>query len=127
MGDEHTIIAVTTNDMAVTLKRAVNILKLKDEIKKHWEITDHGPISWFLGFEIKWDQKAKTISINQSAYIQRVVEKFNLTNAKPVLTPIEPGTQFSVEQCPSSINQESKMKGIPYSEAIGVEKTAGHY
>ena len=53
MGDEHTIIAVTTNDMAVTLKRAVNILKLKDEIKKHWEITDHRPISWFLGFEIK--------------------------------------------------------------------------
>ena len=55
MGDEHTIIAVTTDDMAVTLKRAVNILKLKDEVKKHWEITDHGPISWFLGFEIKQD------------------------------------------------------------------------
>ena len=35
MGDEHNIIAVTTDDMAVTLKRAVNILKLKDEIKKH--------------------------------------------------------------------------------------------
>ena len=119
MGDEHTIISVATDDMAVTLKRAVDILKLKDKIKKHWEITDHGPISWFLGFEIKQDQKAKTISINQSAYIQRVVKKFNLTNAKPVLTPMEPGTQFSVEQCPSSINQQSKIKGIPYSEAIG--------
>ena len=32
---------------------------------------------------------------------------------------MEPGTQFSVEQCPSSINQQSKMKRIPYSEAIG--------
>ena len=53
MGDKHTIIAVTTNDMAVTLKRAANILKLKDKIKKHWKITDHGPISCFLGFEIK--------------------------------------------------------------------------
>src|SRR5271170_1271081 len=105
--------------MAVTSKRAVDILKLKAEIKKHWEITDHGPISWFLGFEIKRDQEAKTISINQSAYIQRVVEKFNLTNAKPILTPMEPGTQFSVKQCPSSINQQLKMKGIPYSEAIG--------
>ena len=107
--------AVAPNDMAVTSKRAVDILKLKDKIKKHWEITDHGPISWFLGFEIKRDQKAKTISINQSAYIQRVVEKFNLTNARLVLTPMEPGTQFSVEQCPLSINQKSKMKGISYS------------
>ena len=115
MGDKHTIIAVATDDMVVTSKRAVNILKLKDEIKKHWKITDCGPISWFLGFEIKQDQNAKTISINQSAYIQRVVKKFNLTNAKPVLTPMEPGTQFFVKQCPSSINQQSKMKGIPYS------------
>ena len=34
MGDKHTIIAVATNDMAITSKRAVNILKLKDKIKK---------------------------------------------------------------------------------------------
>jgi len=105
--------------MAVTSKHAVDILKLKAEIRKHWEITDHGPISWFLGFEIKRDRKARTISINQSAYIQRVLEKFNLTNAKPVSTPMEPAAQFSVEQCPSSMNQLSRMKGIPYSEAIG--------
>ena len=33
--------------------------------------------------------------------------------------PIEPGTQYSVEQCPTTPNQVAKMKGIPYSEAIG--------
>ena len=32
---------------------------------------------------------------------------------------MEPGTQFSVEKCPLSINQQSKIKGIPYSKAIG--------
>ena len=34
MGNEHTIIAVTTDDMAITSNRAVDILKLKDKIKK---------------------------------------------------------------------------------------------
>ena len=48
----------------------------------------------FFGFEIKQDQKAKTISINQSAYIQRVVKKFNLTNAKPISTPMEQELNF---------------------------------
>ena len=38
---------------------------------------------------------------------------------KPVRMPIEPGTQYSVEQCPTTPNQVAKMKGIPYSEAIG--------
>ena len=47
------------------------------------------------------------------------MEKFRLTGAKPVSTPMEPGAQFSVDQCPSTINQSAKMRGVPYSEAIG--------
>src|SRR5271163_4431524 len=31
---------------------------------------------------------------------------------------MEPGNQFSTDQCPTSVNQLGKMKGIPYSEAI---------
>ena len=88
-------------------------------IQKYWAITDHGAIGWFLGFQIKRDQKNKTLSINQHAYIESLAEKFQLTNAKPVQMPIEPGTQYSVKQCPTTPNQVAKMKGIPYSEAIG--------
>ena len=47
-----------------------------------------------------------------------MVEKFRLTSAKTVNTPMEPGAQFSVDQSPSSLSQMAKMHGIPYSEAI---------
>ena len=46
------------------------------------------------------------------------MEKFRLTGAKLVSMPMEPGAQFSVDQCPSTINQSAKMRGVPYSEAI---------
>ena len=118
-GEAHVIVAVATDDMAVTSKRAVDAEKFKSDIRKFWEITDHGPIKWFLGFEIKRDRDAKTIAINQRAYIENMVEKFRLTGAKPVSTPMEPGTQFTVDQCPSSVTQTQKMRGVPYSEAIG--------
>ena len=75
-GKEHTIVAVATDDMALTSKRAVDAERFKSEIKKFWEITDHGPIKWFLGFEIKRDRDTRTISINQAAYIESMVEKF---------------------------------------------------
>ena len=116
---EHTIIAVATDNMALTSKQAVDAEKFKKNIQKYWAITDHGPIGWFLGFQIKRDRKNKTLSINQHSYIENLAEKFQLTNAKPVQTPIEPGTQYSVEQCPTTPNQVAKMKGIHYSEAIG--------
>ena len=42
--DEHTIIAVATDDMAVTSKHPEDIIRFKEEIRKYWEITDNGPI-----------------------------------------------------------------------------------
>ena len=48
-----------------------------------------------------------------------MVERFSLTNAKQVSTPMEPNVQFSIDQCPSTPNQLARMKGVPYSEAIG--------
>ena len=120
-GEEHTIVAVATDDMALTgmSKRKSDAERFKSDIRKFWDITDHGPIKWFLGFEIRRDRNARTISINQRAYIEAMVEKFNLTNAKPVSTPMEVGATFTSEQSPSTVNQLGRMKGVPYSEAIG--------
>ena len=102
MAEEHTIVAVVTADMAVT-----------------WDITNHGPIKWFLGFEIRRNQEARTLSINQQAYIEAMVNKFGLTNMKRVSIPLDPHVQYSVKQCPSSLTQVARMKEVPYSKAIG--------
>ena len=118
-GKEHTIVAVATDDMVVTSKCVVDANWFKSKIKQFWEITDHGQIRWFLGFKIKRDRKARMISINQQAYIELIVKKFRLTNIKKILTPIDPYVQFSTKQCPSTLNQMNKMKGVPYCEAIG--------
>ena len=59
------------------------------------------------------------LAINQRAYIKGMVEKFGMAQAKPVLMPMEPGVQFSVDQCPLSANQVSRMHGVPYIQAIG--------
>jgi hypothetical protein len=48
-----------------------------------------------------------------------MVDKFRLTNAKPVSMPMDPNLQFSVDQCPFTHNQTARMQGIPYNKAIG--------
>ena len=64
-GEEHIIVTVATDDMAVTLKRSVDAERFKSDVKCFFDITDHGPIKWFLGFEIKRDQRLRTVSIDQ--------------------------------------------------------------
>src|ERR1700678_1309366 len=48
-----------------------------------------------------------------------MTEKFRHTNMKKVHTPMDPNVSFTTNQCPSTINQVARMKGIPYAEAIG--------
>ena len=117
--NKHTIIAVATDDMAVTSKQAEDITRFKANIQRYWEITDNGPICWFLGFRISHDRTARTISINQSAYIQVTVDKFRLTNSAPVATPMVTGATFSTSDSPLTPTQVTRMHGIPYVEAIG--------
>ena len=88
---EHTIVAMATDDMAITSKHMVDVVKFKSKLKKYWDITDNGTIKWFLGFKIKCDQAVRTISINQHAYIEALVDKFKLMNVKCMATPIDPG------------------------------------
>ena len=58
LSDEHMIIAVATDDMVVTSKQAEDITRFKADIQRYWEITDNGPIYWFLGFQISHDHTA---------------------------------------------------------------------
>ena len=67
-----------------------------------------------------WNGKARTISINQQAYIKIMVEKFGLTSTKKTTTPMEQNAQFSIQQCLAILNQMVCMKEIPYPEAIGL-------
>jgi hypothetical protein len=83
----------------------------KEELASRFEITDLGELKWMLGFEIKRDREARTIGINQKAYLEAMAAKFHLTNAKPAYTPMEPGTDFNQEQCPASPID------VPYQEA----------
>ena len=118
-GEEHMIVAVATDNMALTSKCAEDAQHFKSEIKRFWDITDHGPIKWFLGFEIKRDQDTRMLAINQRAYIKGMVERFGMAQARPVSMPMELGVQFSVDQLPSSANQVARMRGVLYIQAIG--------
>ena len=107
------------NDMAVTLKWAEDITRFKANTQHYWEITDNRPIQWFLGFQILCDCTMQTILINQSVYIQAMVNKFRLTNSTPVATPMITGTTFLTADSPLTPTPVACMHRIPYMEVIG--------
>ena len=115
---EETVTAVATDDMIIASKWLQDVIRLKAELKKHWDLSDMGEIKWYLSFEVKWDRPQRTISINQQAYIESLADRFRLVNAKPVTTPMAPGVAFTPNEQTSG-KKAARTKGIPYAEAIG--------
>jgi hypothetical protein len=52
-------------------------------------------------------------------YVDTIVDHFYLGDAKSTQTPMEPGTQLSIEQSPSMVAEAQAMQDIPYQRAIG--------
>jgi hydrogenase maturation factor len=58
------------------------------------ETSSSGELRFIINLKITRDRKNKTITLNQEAYINSMVEKFGMADAIPALTPLIPNTQL---------------------------------
>ena len=95
------------------------ISKLKKELSKVFDMKNLGSTRRILQMDIIRDRKAGKLWLSQERYIERVLERFNMKNAKPVNTPIAAHFKVSKESCPSTNKEEEDMSDVPYSSAVG--------
>ena len=118
-GEFLSVVSVSTDDMAISGNMIESINWVKGEFKKQFEISDLGEIKWLLGLEVKYNKAARTLSISQSAYVNKLVERFGLNDANTISTPFEPGTILFSNQSPSTPHQTADIQNIPYKELVG--------
>jgi Reverse transcriptase (RNA-dependent DNA polymerase) len=118
--DEHTVITVSVDDMAVTSKHLKHIEKFKHQLCKHFEITDLGELTWLLGLKIERNRAARTITLSQEAYANTIIQHFRLEYAKPAHIPMETGVQLTKTQSdhPPGTKLEIPEQHVPYQQAI---------
>jgi hypothetical protein len=57
-------------------------------IQKLWEIKDLGEVQQILGLQVHRNRGLRTITIDQTEYIHRAVQRFGMGSAKPVTLPV---------------------------------------
>ena len=113
------IVAVDVDDLTMAGSSKQVILGFKDHLHENFQIKDLGDLRWLLGIEVKRDHARHTVSLSQRSYIDKIVERFALQDAKPVSTPLDPHHQLTITQSPSTPRQYEDMRNVPYREAIG--------
>jgi len=82
---------------------------------QQFSMTDNNDIEYILGIQIRRDPTNHTFILTQDKYIFDLLEKFNMTNCKPIATPMKANIQFE------SLTpiETSFIASIPYVQAIG--------
>ncbi len=77
-GPDIIILAIYVNDCTITGSSSSLINNTQDHIAQLFKITLLGPISWLLELEIICNRTACTILLNQTSYINSVLQCFNM-------------------------------------------------
>lgn len=88
---EHMFIAIYVDDLLIMSKVNSELDALQDQLKARFKMTDLGEVSHYLGMQVDINSDKSEITLRQTTYLKKVLERFHLQDCKPVSTPMEPG------------------------------------
>ena len=91
------ILTLYVDDILITGKDPTLVEQKKKELKERFEMTDTGEISRILGMELTRDYDEGTLAITQTAYVDNILERFEMQDANAAHTPGY-GPELSAEQ-----------------------------
>ena len=92
---------------------------IKGYLNKSFSMKDLGEAAYILGIKIYRDRSRRLIGLSQSTYLDKVLKKFKMDQAKKGFLPVLQGVKLSKTQCPTTAEDREKMKDVPYASAIG--------
>ena len=117
--DDFIILLLYVDDMLIIGHDPSKIDKLKRELSKSFAMKDLGPAKQILGMKISRDRKNGKLWLSQESYIEKVLERFNMSKAKAVCSPLAGHFKLSSKQCPTSEKDMKEMGKVPYASAVG--------
>jgi len=86
-------ITIWVDDLLIAGKNGRDIAAVKVQLAGEFEMKDLGELKHFLGMRIT--RTSGGISIDQGGYVRQVLERYGMSNSKPVSTPLAPGARLA--------------------------------
>ncbi|GKV16510.1 hypothetical protein SLEP1_g27143 [Rubroshorea leprosula] len=107
------------DDMLIAAKSMLIIDDLKKQLSGEFEMKDLGAAKKILGMEIHRDRKGGKLFLSQKKYIEKVLERFGLHEAKAVTTPLGAHFKLSSNLSPETEEEKKFMAHVPYASTVG--------
>src|SRR3954471_24625069 len=118
-GNSFVILLLYVDDILIASNNVEDVMRVKTELNKEFDMKDLGAASRNLGIDIRRDRKKSKLCLSQEPYLRKILEKFGMSNSKPVMTPTNPQFKLSIDQCPNTNVERAYMNRIPYANIVG--------
>ena len=108
----------------IGLKRSRVIQKVKNELTLAFLMVEMGPISFYLGLKVEHDWETRTIKLSQPAYIDKILEKYQLDKVNAINNPMKK-IEFLIPRTDGEISLSKKKiyQGITRLFMFSIVKT----
>ena len=105
--------------MLIAAKNWHDVIELKALLGKEFDMKDLGATKKIIGMEIHRDRGSRKLWLSQQSYIEKVLDKFGMSSAKLVSTPLANHFKLFLDQCPKIDREIEDMVKVSYASMVG--------
>lgn len=90
-GQAEMILIVYVDDLLHLSPSLDEIKRSKKMLSEKFQMRDLGPATTFLGMRITYDRVKHMLTLDQQAYVEGILSRFNMISSKPRRTPLPKG------------------------------------
>ena len=106
------ILILYVDDLLLLGEDLSKIEDIKHQLGKLYQMKDLGPTSSYLGIQIIRDQNTQATWINQQAYIENALKRFELQDANSTKTPLPAGIHLERSEIPVALDTKTYYQQI---------------
>ena len=118
-GSKFIFLILYVDDILLASSDLGLLRETKDYLSTNFEMKDMGEASYVIGIEIFRDRSQGILGLSQKAYIDKILERFGMTNCSSSPVPLQKGDKLVLEQCPKTPMEREEMTKYPYASLVG--------
>lgn len=118
--EKRILVLVYVDDLVLAAAEVEDIGWIKACLSREFEMTDLGELQTFLGLEIQRDRSRRLLTLGQRKYIDRILERYGMQDARPSPTPLDPKIRLQISTNSETATTAQKTISLDsYQSAVG--------
>jgi hypothetical protein len=90
-------LVVYVDDLLLAASSRALMNTIKSMLSSRFKMRDLGPAKFMLGIEVERDRRARTITLSQRQYFDKVLERCGMSECKPLWTPMSQSSRITAD------------------------------